>query len=191
MAKFEFIETEVPGIVLVKPTVHGDDRGYFMESYHKEEFEAGGINTVFVQDNVSRSKKGVLRGLHFQKENTQAKLVRVTMGRVFDVGVDLRPNSPFFGKWAGVELSEENKLQLYVPQGFGHGFLVLSDMAEFSYKCSDYYNQSAEGGVHYADLDIAVKWPEPGVPVSLSGKDAALPGLNKQDFSFFERWYKF
>lgn len=188
MGKFKFIQTEVPGIVVIEPTVFGDDRGYFMETYHKAEFEAAGIADAFVQDNQSLSRKGVLRGLHFQKENTQAKLVRVVKGRVFDVGVDVRPGSPFFGKWAGVELTDENKRQLYVPQGFAHGFLVLSDIAEFTYKCTDVYNPAAEGGLRWDDPDVDIRWPLEGLVPQLSQKDEELPLLKNQNFSFFERW---
>lgn len=133
MGKFKFIKTELPGVLIVEPTVFGDERGYFMETFQKEEFAAAGITDEFVQDNQSRSSRGVLRGVHFQKEHTQGKLVRVTKGEVFDVAVDCRPNSETFGKWTGVVLSEENKRQFYVPQGFAHGFLVLSDAAEFCY----------------------------------------------------------
>lgn len=188
MSKFNFIPTEVPGVVIIEPTVFGDARGYFMETYHKEEFAAAGIADDFVQDNQSKSHKGVLRGLHFQKENTQGKLVRVVRGRVFDVGVDVRPGSPHFGKWAGVELSDENKRQLYVSQGFAHGFLVLSDEAEFTYKCTDFYNHSAEGGIRWDDPDIGIRWPDAGVEFQLSDKDTALPLLKDQSFEYFERW---
>ncbi len=188
MGKFTFKQTEVPGIVVVEPTVFGDNRGYFMETYHADEFGAAGIDTQFVQDNQSMSRRGVLRGLHFQKENTQAKLVRVIKGRVFDVGVDVRPGSPFFGRWAGVELNDENRFQLYVPQGFAHGFLVLSDTAEFTYKCSDLYTPAAEGGVRFDDPDVGVRWPDAGVPYVMSDKDTQLPLLKEQSFDFFERW---
>lgn len=187
LGKFTFIPTEVPGIVIIEPTVFGDDRGYFMETYQKDEFEAAGIADEFVQDNQSMSRKGVLRGLHFQTENTQGKLVRVISGRVFDVGVDIRPGSPYFGRWAGVELTSENKRQLYVPQGFAHGFLVLSDTAEFTYKCTDVYNPSADGGIRWDDPDIGIVWPLDGAPM-LSEKDKALPLLKEQEFDIFERW---
>ncbi len=189
MAKFKFLETEVPGIVVVEPTRFADKRGFFMETWRQDEFAAAGIDERFVQDNHSKSGRGVLRGLHFQKENTQAKLVRVISGRVFDIGVDIRPNSPFFGRWAGVELNEENGKQLFVPAGFAHGFLVLSDEAEFVYKCSDYYNPAAEGGLPWNDPDIGVRWPDAGVPPQLSEKDAVWKPLAEQSFEFFERWY--
>lgn len=188
MGKFTFTQTEVPGIVIVEPQVFGDARGYFMETYHQEEFAAAGINRPFVQDNQSSSGRGVLRGLHFQKEHTQGKLVRVVSGRVFDVGVDLRPGSPYFGRWAGAELSAENHRMLYVPEGFGHGFLVLSDTAAFFYKCTDVYHPASEGGVRWDDAAIGIAWPDAGAPLLLSDKDKALPGLAEQDFSFFERW---
>lgn len=188
MGKFQFTETTLPGVFVIEPTVFGDDRGYFLETFQKEEFAAAGISLGFVQDNESKSRKGVLRGLHFQRENTQGKLVRVFSGRVFDVAVDLRPGSPAFGRWAGAELSDENKKMLYVPPGFGHGFLVLSDTAVFTYKCTDVYNPGAEGGVRWNDADIGVRWPDIGMPPQLSEKDAALPGLGQQDFTAFERW---
>ena len=158
MGKFKFIKTELPGVLIVEPTVFGDERGYFMETFQKEEFAAAGITDEFVQDNQSRSSRGVLRGVHFQKEHTQGKLVRVTKGEVFDVAVDCRPNSETFGRWTGVVLSEENKRQFYVPQGFAHGFLVLSDAAEFCYKCTDYYDPSAEGGIPYDDATVGIRW---------------------------------
>lgn len=187
LGKFTFMPTEAPGILIIEPVVFGDDRGYFMETYQKDEFAAAGITDDFVQDNQSMSRKGVLRGLHFQTENTQGKLVRVISGRVFDVGVDIRPNSPYFGRWAGVELSSENKRQLYVPQGFAHGFLVLSDTAEFTYKCTDVYNPSADGGIRWDDPDIGIEWPIEGEPI-LSEKDRQLPLLKDQTFDIFERW---
>lgn len=188
MGKFTFTKLEIPDMVLIEPTVFGDDRGYFMETYHQEEFSAAGFNAAFVQDNQSMSRRGILRGLHFQKQHTQGKLVRVLSGRVFDVGVDLRPTSPTFGKWTGVELNDENKNQLYVPQGFAHGFLVLSETAVFTYKCTDVYDAAAEGGVLWNDPDIGIEWPDPGVPIQLSEKDRALPPMKGQDFSYFERW---
>ena len=188
LGNFTFVQTSVPGIVVIQPTVFEDTRGYFVETYKNDAFTQAGIDGHFVQDNASKSKKGVLRGLHFQRENTQGKLVRVVSGRVFDVGVDVRPGSPYFGCWAGVELSEENKHMLYVPEGFAHGFLVLSDEAEFCYKCTDYYNPAAEGGVRFDDADIGIDWPDIGMPYILSEKDEMLPRLCQQDFSDFERW---
>ncbi len=178
MGNFNFIKTEIDGMFIVEPTVFGDDRGYFLETYHYEEFKKAGIDTVFVQDNQSKSKRGVLRGLHFQTKRPQGKLVRVIKGEVFDVGVDLRKNSPTFGKWVGAVLSDENKRQLYIPAGFAHGFLVLSDEAEFVYKCTDFYAPQNEGGIIYNDPDININWPISGdMEVLLSQKDRALPSL--------------
>ena len=144
---FTFTPTSIEGVTIVDVKSYGDARGYFMETYKAADFAAAGIRDTFVQDNQSGSRRGVLRGLHFQKEHTQGKLVRVVSGEVFDVAVDCRPNSETFGKWVGVTLSAENKKQFYIPQGFAHGFLVLSEEAEFTYKCTDYYDPAAEGGV--------------------------------------------
>ncbi len=188
MGKFTFIKTEVPDIVIVEPTAFGDARGWFMETYHQGEFDEAGITARFVQDNRSLSARGVLRGLHFQTEHTQGKLVSVVQGSVFDVGVDVRPSSPTFGRWAGAVLSEENRRMLWVPEGFAHGFVVLSDTAQFSYKCTDLYCPAAEGGIRWDDPDIAIAWPLDGIEPQLSGKDAVLPLLKEQDFSCFERW---
>ena len=143
MSKFNFIKTDIPDVQIIEPTVFGDDRGYFMETYQIDEFAAAGIDKPFVQDNQSRSTKGVLRGLHFQTKHTQGKLVRVTLGEVFDVAVDCRPNSKTFGKWVGATLSADNKKMLWIPEGFAHGFVVLSDVAEFCYKCTAVYGQRA------------------------------------------------
>lgn len=159
MTKFTKTATSIDGVYIIEPTVFGDERGYFMETYSKADFEEIGLNYNFIQDNQSRSKKGVLRGLHFQKENTQAKLVRCIRGAVFDVAVDLRPGSKTYGKWEGVVLTEENKKQFMIPRGFAHGFLVLSDVAEFAYKCDDVYNHEAEGGLRWNDETVAIKWP--------------------------------
>ena len=188
MAKFEFIKNEIEGLVVIKPTVFGDDRGFFMETFHKEEFAAAGITREFVQDNHSKSSKGVLRGLHFQTENTQGKLVRVIKGEVFDVAVDCRPQSATFGKWYGVTLSEENKVQFYVPEGFAHGFMVLSDEAEFVYKCTDLYNPKAEGGIPYNDETIGITWPEIDCEVKLSEKDKKHPAFTQQTFEWAEKF---
>lgn len=177
MGKFTFVETGLPGVLVIEPTVFGDARGYFMETFQKEEFAAAGITDEFVQDNQSKSSRGVLRGLHFQKEHTQGKLVRVTKGEVFDVAVDCRPNSATFGKWVGVTLSEENKKQFYVPKGFAHGFLVLSDEAEFCYKCTDYYDPTAEGGIPYNDPTVNVEWPDCGCEYLMSEKDKNMSPL--------------
>ena len=150
----------IEGLCVIEPAVHGDSRGYFMETYNQRDMEEAGINIVFVQDNQSCSTKGVLRGLHFQKQYPQTKLVRVIKGRVFDVAVDLRKNSETCGKWYGVELTEENKKQFLIPKGFAHGFLVLSDVAEFCYKCDDFYHPNDEGGLAWNDPKIGIEWPE-------------------------------
>lgn len=188
MGKFTFVETGLPGVLVIEPTVFGDARGYFMETFQKEEFAAAGITDEFVQDNQSKSNRGVLRGLHFQKEHTQGKLVRVTKGEVFDVAVDCRPNSATFGKWVGVTLSEENKKQFYVPKGFAHGFLVLSDEAEFCYKCTDYYDPTAEGGIPYNDPTVNVEWPDCGCEYLLSEKDKKHEPFAAQTFDYFNKW---
>ena len=166
----------IEGLCVIEPTVHGDARGYFMETYNQKDMQANGIDAVFVQDNQSMSRKGVLRGLHFQKQHPQAKLVRVVSGSVYDVAVDLRKNSPTFGKWYGIRLSAENKKQFYIPQGFAHGFLVLSDVAEFCYKVTDFWHPNDEGGLMWKDTDIAVEWPLDEVgDVLVSEKDAKNP----------------
>ncbi len=178
----------IEGLCIIEPAVHGDTRGYFMEIYNQNDMSEAGLDMVFVQDNQSSSVKGVLRGLHFQKEFPQGKLVRVIRGNVFDVAVDLRPGSRTYGKWYGVELSEENKKQFYIPEGFAHGFLVLSETAEFCYKCTDFYHPGDEGGLAWNDPDIGIVWPEvvgeyagsasaagyalcDGTPLTLSEKD--------------------
>lgn len=172
MSKFNFIKTSLEGVYIIESTVFGDNRGYFMESYSKRDFEEAGLTMNFVQDNESKSKKGVLRGLHFQTKHTQGKLVRVVEGEVFDVAVDLREGSPTFGKWEGVTLTAENKKQFYVPEGFAHGFLVLSETATFQYKCTDYYAPEYDGGVLWNDPDINIEWPLEGIEeVLLSDKD--------------------
>ena len=162
----------IEGLCVIEPAVHGDARGYFMETYSKRVMEEAGLNMEFVQDNQSSSVKGVLRGLHFQKEFPQGKLVRVVKGSVFDVAVDLRTNSETYGKWYGVELTAENKKQFYIPEGFAHGFLVLSDEAEFAYKCTDFYHPGDEGGLLWNDETIGVQWPiTEDMEVLLSEKD--------------------
>ena len=172
MGKLKFTKTSIEGVYIIEPTVFGDERGYFMETYHQAEFKEAGLDLNFVQDNQSKSTKGVIRGLHFQYNNPQGKLVRVIRGEVFDVAVDLRRDSPTYGKWEGVKLSEENKKQFYVPEGFAHGFLVLSDVAEFTYKCTDFYNSDDEGGILWNDPDIGIVWPLSDVDeVILSEKD--------------------
>lgn len=150
----------IEGLCVITPAVHGDNRGYFMETYSQRDMEEAGINIVFVQDNQSCSTKGVLRGLHFQKQFPQTKLVRVIKGRVFDVAVDLRKDSQTYGKWFGVELTEDNKKQFLIPKGFAHGFLVLSEIAEFCYKCDDFWHPNDEGGMAWNDPEIGIEWPE-------------------------------
>ncbi len=166
---FTFTETSIEGVVVVDVKSYGDGRGYFMETYKRPDFEAGGIACDFVQDNQSSSTRGVLRGLHFQIEHPQSKLVRVVSGEVFDVAVDLRPGSPTYGRWEGVVLSAENRRQFFVPRGFAHGFLVLSDEAEFCYKCDDVYHPGDEGGLMWDDPVIGIEWPP------LSGDEAFDP----------------
>lgn len=179
MGKITVETCEIEGLKIITPTVHGDARGYFCETYHYEDYKAAGIPDVFVQDNQSASKRGVLRGLHFQIEHPQAKLVRVIKGEVFDVAVDLRKGSPTYGQWHGVLLSEENKKQFYVPKNFAHGFLVLSDYAEFCYKCTDFYHPGDEGGIMYNDPAIGVKWPIPdGMELTLSDRDTKWGSLD-------------
>lgn len=156
---FTFTETSIEGVIVVDVKSYGDDRGYFMETYKKPDFVKGGIDVDFVQDNQSSSTKGVLRGLHFQINHPQSKLVRVVSGEVFDVAVDLREGSPAYGKWEGVILSAENKRQFFIPRGFAHGFLVLSDTAEFCYKCDDIYHPNDEGGLMWNDPAIGIEWP--------------------------------
>lgn len=180
MGKLTVEETGIEGVKIITPQIFPDARGYFMETYQKKDFEAVGINVDFVQDNQSASRKGVLRGLHFQKQFPQDKLVRVIKGAVFDVCVDLREGSKTFGKWVGVELTEENKKQFFVPKGFAHGFLVLSDYAEFVYKCSDFYHPGDEGGLMYNDPEIGVEWPfEEGVELIFSERDTKWGGLTE------------
>lgn len=156
---FTFIETSVPGVMVIENKQFGDERGYFMETYKRSDFVAGGIDARFVQDNQSSSTKGVLRGLHFQIEHPQAKLVRVISGEVFDVAVDLREGSPTYGRWEGAILSAQNHRQFFIPRGFAHGFLVLSDIAEFCYKCDDEYHPNDEGGLMWNDPAIGIEWP--------------------------------
>lgn len=174
MSNFDFIKTDIDGVIIVETKVFGDSRGYFMETYEERKFAEGGIAAKFVQDNQSKSTKGVLRGLHFQKTHPQAKLVRVIKGEVYDVAVDLRKDSPTYGKYVGVVLSEENKKQLFIPRGFAHGFLVLSDEAEFVYKCDDFYHPEDEGGIMWNDSTLNIDWPIDGIEkIKLSNKDIA------------------
>lgn len=158
MGKFSRIETGIEGLCVLEPTVFGDERGFFLESYSKKDFEEVGISLEFIQDNHSKSKKGVLRGMHFQYENTQDKLVRVVAGSVYDVAVDLREGSETFGKWYGVLLSAQNKKQFFVPKGFAHGFLTLEDNTEFLYKCTDYYAPQYDSGILWNDSDVGIDW---------------------------------
>ncbi|MCI1997504.1 MAG: dTDP-4-dehydrorhamnose 3,5-epimerase [Olsenella sp.] len=180
---FTFTPTSIEGVTIVDVKSYGDARGYFMETYKRPDFVAGGIDVDFVQDNQSASTQGVLRGLHFQIEHPQSKLVRVVEGKVFDVCVDLRPGSATFGKWEGVTLSAENHRQFFIPQGFAHGFYVLSPTAVFCYKCDDVYHPNDEGGLMWNDPSIGVEWPlVEGVELNLSDKDTKHPS--------FEEWRK-
>lgn len=200
MGQIKVSKTPIDGLFIIEPAVHGDNRGYFMETYSQRDMSEAGLNMVFVQDNQSMSKKGVLRGLHFQKEFPQGKLVRVIKGSVFDVAVDLRKNSETYGKWYGVELTEENKKQFYISEGFAHGFLVLSDEAEFCYKVTDFYHPGDEGGLRWNDPEIGIEWPSvlgeykgtasaegytlsDGTPLNLSEKDQKWDCL-KDTFKF-------
>ncbi len=200
MGQIKVTPCPIEGLYIIEPTVHGDERGYFMETYNQRDLRDAGLDMVFVQDNQNMSTKGVLRGLHFQKQHPQGKLVRVLDGRVFDVAVDLRADSKTFGKWYGVELTGENKKQFYIPEGFAHGFLVLSDTAVFSYKCTDFYHPGDEGGLAWNDPTIGVEWPEltgcyqgsasaegyaltDGTPLNLSQKD--------QNWSCFADTFRF
>lgn len=166
------INTKIDGAKVIEPKVFGDERGFFLETFSQKRYqEMLNIDSVFVQDNHSRSSKGVLRGLHFQRVNPQGKLVRVVRGVVFDVAVDIRPNSVTYGKWEGVILSEENKKQFWLPPGLAHGFLVLSDIADFEYKCTSYYDPSSEGSLLWNDPEIGIEWPEIDTKLNLSDKD--------------------
>ena len=185
MAQFDFNETNIKDLYIITPSIFGDNRGYFMETYNKNEFSKSGLDMDFVQDNQSKSKKGVLRGLHFQKNYPQGKLVRVLKGKVFDVAVDLRYDSDTYSQWYGVILSEENKKQFYVPEGFAHGFLVLSVEAEFAYKCTDFYHPEDEGGIIWNDPEINIDWPLNELnEIILSDKDKGLKKLNEQNIKF-------
>lgn len=186
MSNFTFEKTKIDGVYIITPKLFGDNRGYFMETYSQTAFAEAGLNYDFVQDNQSSSKKGVLRGLHFQKTHPQAKLVRVLKGEVFDVAVDLRDGSPTYGQWVGARLSEENHQQLMIPRGFAHGFLVLSGYAEFAYKCDDVYHPEDEGGIMYNDPDVAVDWPKLDCDLILSDKDQKHPTLAESKITFKE-----
>ena len=181
----QIISLAIPDVKLIEPDVFGDNRGFFMETYRADQFKEAGIPTNFVQDNMSSSRKGVLRGLHFQKDPySQGKLVRVVRGEVFDVAVDLRKGSPYYGKWVGDFLSEENKRSLYVPNGFAHGFCVVSDEAVFHYKCTEFYHPEAEGGLRYDDPTVNVEWPKIDMPFLTSPKDEKAPFLENIDCNF-------
>jgi len=177
----ERIETSLPGVVVIKPKVHEDGRGFFMESFNRRDLASLGIEEEFVQDNHSRSRRGVLRGLHYQLGVPQAKLVRATRGAVFDVAVDVRLGSPGFGRWTAVELTEDNHLMLFIPRGFAHGFLVLSEVAEFQYKCSDYYAPHEERGIAWNDPGIGIEWPLDNLEPILSGRDGSWCTLARMD----------
>lgn len=196
MGQIKVTKCPIEGLYVIEPKVFGDARGYFIETYNKKDMEDAGLTMNFVQDNQSCSTKGVLRGLHFQKQYRQGKLVRVVKGTVFDVAVDLRSDSKTFGQWYGIELSEENKKQFYIPEGFAHGFLVLSDIAEFCYKCTDFYHPGDEGGLAWNDPSIGIEWPqiigeykgtascdgygfEDGTGLIMSEKDQELKGINE------------
>ncbi|MEZ2894027.1 dTDP-4-dehydrorhamnose 3,5-epimerase [Providencia rettgeri] len=170
----KIIETNIPDVKIIEPQIFGDERGFFMEIWQQKKFEelVTGKPTSFVQDNHSKSTKGILRGLHYQTENTQGKLVRVIFGEVFDVAVDIRKDSPTFGQWVGEYLSAENKRQLWIPEGFAHGFLVISDEAEFVYKCTDYYNPNFEISIIYNDEKLAIAWPNIAEGITISKKDS-------------------
>lgn len=172
MGNFNFIATKIPDLYIIEPKVFGDDRGYFMESYSQKDFAEAGLTMTFVQDNESKSRKGVLRGLHFQTKQTQGKLVRVTQGEVWDVAVDLRKGSPTYGQWEGVYLNAENKRQFYVPEGFAHGFVVTSEEAVFNYKCTDFYAPEYDSGLLWNDEEVNIQWPLEGLgDILLSEKD--------------------
>lgn len=172
MGKITVTRCGIEGLYVIEPAVFKDERGYFVETYNQNDFKEAGLNMTFVQDNQSMSVRGVLRGLHFQKQFPQGKLVRVIRGAVFDVAVDIRPDSVTYGKWYGVELTAENKKQFYISEGFAHGFLVLSDEAEFAYKCTDFYHPGDEGGLAWNDQKIGIEWPVPdGMELIISEKD--------------------
>lgn len=179
-----FVKTAIDGVYIIEPKVFGDNRGYFMETYNERDFKDNGLNYIFVQDNQSRSKKGVLRGLHFQKTYPQAKLVRVIEGEVYDVAVDLRANSPTYAKYVGVTLSADNKKMFMIPRGFAHGFLVLSDSATFTYKCDEFYHPEDEGGIMWNDPDVDIDWPDIEDDILLSEKDNKHPFLRESGVNF-------
>lgn len=179
----EFVRTDIPEVILIRPKVFGDPRGYFLETWQEARFADAGIDVHFVQDNHSHSGRGVLRGLHYQIRQPQGKLVRVVTGSVFDVAVDIRRSSPTFGRWVGYELSDQNHHILWVPPGFAHGYLVLSECADFVYRCTDFYAPQAERAIRWDDPDLGVRWPLPGgdAPV-VSGKDSAAPSFRDAEY---------
>ncbi len=180
MGQIKVTRCEIEGLCVIEPTVHRDERGYFVETYNENDMKAEGLSMRFVQDNQSMSQKGVLRGLHFQKQYPQGKLVRVLKGSVYDVAVDLRKGSKTYGKWFGVELTEENMKQFYISEGFAHGFYVMSDTAIFAYKCTDFYHPGDEGGLYYLDPEIGIDWPfDPEAPLIVSEKDQKWHGLSE------------
>ena len=181
---FNFIKTDIEGVVIIEPKVFGDDRGYFMETYQKDVFDAAGLDYTFVQANQSKSHKGVLRGLHFQTRKPQAKLVRVVEGEVYDVAVDLRKDSPTFGKYVGVTLTAEKHNMFMIPRGFAHGFIVLSDTATFEYQCDDVYDPGFEGGIPFDDDTVNIQWPEVDCELDLSPKDKLHPMLKDKKVEF-------
>lgn len=173
----EVVKTPIEGVLLIKPKIFGDNRGYFVETWQKKRYEEAGIDLPFVQDNHSKSTKGILRGLHFQKNHPQGKLVMVSLGEVFDVAVDIRKDSPTFGRWFGAILSDKNQHQLWIPPGMAHGFVVLSDVAHFHYKCTDYYHPDDEGSIRWDDPEIGIDWPIDFEPL-LSPKDGVAHSFN-------------
>lgn len=181
-------ETSLPGVLLLEPRAFGDQRGFFVETFRSHLLKEAGVNAEFVQDNHSRSGRGVLRGLHLQLVQPQGKLVRVSRGAVFDVAVDVRLGSPHFGHWYGAVLDDTSHRMLYVPPGFAHGFLVLSDVADFIYKCTDYYHPASERSVLWNDPDIGIQWPDAGIPPALSAKDSAAPQLRDMGESDLPRY---
>lgn len=184
MSSFNFIKTDIEGVYVIEPKVFGDDRGYFLETYQKDVFAANGLDYTFVQSNLSKSHKGVLRGLHFQTRKPQAKLVRVVQGEVYDVAVDLRKGSPTYGKYAGVILSGEKHNMFMIPRGFAHGFLVLSDTALFEYQVDDVYDPGYEGGIPWNDEIVGIAWPKVDCPLDLSPKDGLHKGLKENKVEF-------
>ena len=184
MGQFKFTDAPIEGMFLVEPAVFGDNRGYFMETYQENDFKEAGYDLTFVQDNQSKSTKGVLRGLHLQLKYPQGKLVRVIKGEVFDVGVDLRADSPTYGEWFGAILSEENKKQLYIPPCFAHGFVVLTDEVIFQYKCDNFYAPQSEGSIAWDDPDLGIDWKIPADKIILSEKDTKHPRLKDADWLF-------